>query len=143
MHTSVCGLKQNILIDTGAPNTVITIALAAKLKLPPLSLKKSQIYLSRDILDVVQVILPELVLGTLRLRNVRVYTGLNNDWGDTIILGLNVLNHLVYTINRTKGSGFINIQLRSTAKNNFNHLISADGKYYITDYPEEGKKCLN
>ena len=127
---------QKILLDPGSPNTIVTLSLVWKLGLKPLTKKTSTIYLSGSAVTVFPVVLPDLKLGAMKLENVRVYAGLDKQWADTIILGLNVLNHLVYTVDRTKGSGFINIRLGNEAKTNFNRLISSDGKYYITDLPE-------
>ena len=132
---SIGGHNQTILFDTGSPNTVITLELAGKLKLISKSSSMVKVHIANKSIDVVSTTLPDIKLGSLELKDVRVYAGLDKSWGSTIILGLNVLNHLIYTVDRTKGSGFINIRLGNKSKNNFNRLISADGKYYITDYP--------
>lgn len=87
-------------------------------------------------MKVVPVVLPSLTMGTLRLENVRVYAGLDENWGDTVLLGLNVLNHLIYAVDRSEGNGFIYLEKNPT-QSDFNRLISVDGKYYITSDEEE------
>ena len=126
-----------ILFDPGSPNTVITLKLAKTLGLKARHSDITKIHISGSTVDVVPVVLPDLVMGSLRLTDVRVYAGLGTGWGDTILLGLNVLNHLVYTVDRSDGSGFITLELNQIAESSvqdiFNRLISVDGKYYVTD----------
>ena len=132
-------IEQTIFMDTGSPNTIVTKSLAVQLGLKATKSSMGKIQLSGETIDVVPVVLPELKLGTMRLENVKVYAGLGNNWKNAIILGLNVLNQLIYTVDRTKGSGFIDIQLGNKESAIFNRLISADGKQYITDLPENGR----
>jgi hypothetical protein len=101
----------------------------------------TKIHISGSTITVVPVTVPELKIGSLALKNVKVYAGLDKNWGNTVLLGLNILNHLIYTVDRTEGNGFINIELNQNCAGNeqeiFNRLISADGKYYISDFEEK------
>ena len=138
---TVCDEKQTILFDTGSPNTVITLKLAKILGLKSVSSKKVKIHLAGRMVDVVPVTLPELTMGSLKLTNVRAYAGLDSKWGNTVLLGLNVLNHLVHTVSRSSKSGFINLELNPdidySAEEVFNRLISNDGKYYMSGGDEK------
>ncbi|MDR2166415.1 MAG: retroviral-like aspartic protease family protein [Clostridiales bacterium] len=130
---TIGGRTQRILFDPGASNTVITLKLAGELGLKSRASQLSKIYLAGDVIDVVPVVLPDLTMGTLRLANVRVYAGLGKNWNNTVILGLNVLNHLIYTVDRSQGGGFITLGTNGEPPpNTFNRLISNDGKYYIS-----------
>jgi len=131
------GITQIILLDTGSPNTIITLDLANQLGLKSRRSDMAQIHLVGQKIDVVPVVLPNLVLGDLRLERVKVYAGLGLSWGRIMLLGLNVLNQMVYTIDRREGSGFIEISLpENPAPDAFNRLIGRDGKYYIIDLEE-------
>jgi len=129
---NVCGVKQTILFDSGSPNTVITLALANSLGLKAHRSKVTKVYIAGSAIDVVPVTLPLLTMGSLSLTDVRVYAGLDKSWGTTVLLGLNVMNHIVYTVDRSEGSGFVQLELKNTNAD-FNRLISADGRYYITN----------
>ena len=134
---TVHGISQIALFDPGSPNTVINLELARALGLKSYRSGMAKIHISGSTIDVVPVTLPELTMGSLNLTNVRAYAGLGKSWGNTVLLGLNVLNHLVYTVDRSEGSGFINLELNQAGtiseQDIFNRLISTDGKYYVTD----------
>jgi len=137
---TICDIPQTILFDPGSPNTVITTFLKNQLNLPS-SGDRTTLNISNEKITVDPVILPTLAMGNLTLNNVKVYAGLTtNKWRDIVILGLNVLNQLIYTVDRSDDSGFISIELSQKAAifctTIFNRLIGKKG-YYLTDSENE------
>ena len=130
-----------IWIDTGSPNTLISENLMKRLKL-----KSNEDFsfngniAGSSFKQKPSVTIPLIdVQGKLSLRNVRAIVGLpNNDmWNDIIIIGMNVLNHCSFKIDRTQIPNIFECYESLTSKvggsnrNRFDHIL-IDNKYLLT-----------
>ena len=129
-HCSILGKRQSIVFDTGAPNTMITLKLAKDLGLKAISSKQYSVNIGGAVVKSVVAVLPEITIGSITIKDVRVLAGLNTpDWRDTILLGLNVANYFKYTVDRSVDGGFIDLDLSDrqaptgSQRGKFNHLI--------------------
>ena len=98
------GLSLIAWIDTGAPNTLIHPSVAEKLRLLPADKWRfTGAIAGAKFIDKPSVVLPSIVVGNgYALQNVRAITAFEDDkWKNIIIIGLNVLNHLTYKIDRS------------------------------------------
>ena len=126
----VAGLNQNLIFDTGSPNTMITVRLAKDLGLKAISSKTYDVNIGGGVVKCAVAVLPEMTIGEITIKDVRVLAGLTTpEWRNTMLLGLNVLNYFKYTVDRTVGDGTINIDLSGrnapdgSSRGKFNHLI--------------------
>ena len=126
----VAGLEQNLIFDTGSPNTMITVRLAKDLGLKAITTKLYNVNIGGGTVKCVTTVLPEMTIGDITIKDVRVLAGLNTpEWRDTMLLGLNVLNYFKYAVDRTIGGGTIDLVLSGrespidSSRSKFNHLI--------------------
>jgi len=128
----VAGLEQNLIFDTGSPNTMITVRLAKDLGLKAVSSKIYDVNIAGRSVKCVVTVLPEMTIGGITISDIRVLVGLNaSEWRDTMLLGLNVLNYFKYTVDRAIGGGTIDISISiskreapaGSNRSKFNHLI--------------------
>jgi len=89
------------------------------------------------------ILIPEIkVTGCLPLQNVRAITAFSSDeWSNIILLGLNVLNHISFKVDREKLPGFfewtesLTNRQADTGKTRFDHIIWG-GKYLLMGVDE-------
>ena len=134
-----------VWIDTGSPNTLVPTDFTERLKLSP---NKGKVYSGRIAGTLFSkrpsITIPKIVIsGCHPLRSVRAITALEGDeWKDIIIIGLNVLNHLTYKINRDPFPGTLEwlesltSEISGSSRTRFDHLIM-DGKYLLSDGENE------
>ena len=126
----ILGTEQTIIFDTGSPNTMITIKLAKDLGLKAVSRKQYSVNIGGTVVKSVVTVLPEITIGSITIKDVRVLAGLSSpNWHDTILLGLNVLNYFRYAVDRSIGGGFVDLDISDrkapagATREKFNHLI--------------------
>ena len=139
-----CEIKDQsyiVWIDTGAPNTMVHSDTAKALGLKPVKgASYSGAVAGVKFTGKPAVVIPEIVIeGYHPLKNVSAITGLNDPkWKNIILIGLNVLNHLTYKIDRSQMPGTfewletLTPVIPATGKTKFNHLL-INGVYMVTD----------
>ena|GEM_PF-1743997 len=123
--------RQTLLIDTGSPNTMITLRLAKQLGLKAISPQIHEVSIAGGLVRCVATVLPELSIGDITIHKIRVLAGLNSPlWRKHILLGLNVLNYFRYTIDRSINPGTVNLGINDrpaphgASRSKFDHLIT-------------------
>lgn len=147
---AVKGIFMTMLVDTGSPNTLVPFDFIERTKLTPVknALFKGTI-MGYTFEKRPAVVIPEIVLPNRQfLKNVRAIAALyGDDFRNTIILGMNVLNHGITRIEREGDSGTFDFlqsltsQVEGSERSAFNHLIIG-GKYLTTDAGADEPKYM-
>ena len=144
MDCGVLGKRFLVWVDTGSPNTLVHADFAKRLGIPHIIGKTFNGKVAgKEFRKRPAVTIPELsVLGCHPLKNIRAITALEGDeWREIIILGLNVLNHLVYKIDRSPLPGTfewlesLTSKVPNSMRTRFDHLIIGND-YLLTEEDE-------
>jgi hypothetical protein len=129
----------NLWVDTGSPNTLVSSKLVAEFGLPPVGTRRY----SGKVAGVQfhrkpSIMIPDISIpGCSLLKNIRALAALDGDeWNRTVILGLNVLNHTVYKIDRSSNTfewlESLTANIPASTRTKFDHLIW-NGTYLLSD----------
>jgi len=141
LNCEILGRRYKIWIDTGSPNSLVHSDFAERLKLTQ---HKGQTYSGKisgtEFRNKRAVTIPEInIPGCRSILNVRVIAALDGDeWKDIILIGLNVLNHLTYKIDRDPMPGTfewlesLTSKVEGSSRTRFDHLIM-NGRYLLSD----------
>ena len=94
-----------IWVDTGSPNTLISKAVQEQLKLKPNKDRYNGTIAGGIFKNAPSVTIPAINMqDKLELKNIRAIVGLPSEekWKDTIIIGMNVLNHCTFMVDKTQ-----------------------------------------
>ena len=95
-----------IWVDTGSPNTLISEIVREQLKLDPNKGRRFNGNIAGGIFkNAPSVTIPAInIQNKSELKNIRAIVGLPNkdEWKNTIILGMNVLNHCTFMVDKTE-----------------------------------------
>ena len=137
----VQGFPMEIIVDSGSPNTLVPSDFAERTGLQRTSgvTFKGKI-LGYEFTDRYAIMLPEIKIPYYRsLYNVRVIAALDGEeFAQTILLGMNVLNHGTTIIRRENDTGTFDFyespasNVKGSTRHRFNHLL-VDGNYLISD----------
>jgi len=128
-----------IWVDTGSPNTLVSSKLINILNLPPIGTRRySGKVAGVQFRNKPSITIPKIIIpGCLPLKNIRALAALDSDeWNGIVILGLNVLNHLVYKVDR--GGGIFEwleslaSSIPGSTRTKFDHVIW-NGAYLLSD----------
>jgi hypothetical protein len=129
----------DLWVDTGSPNTLVSSSLVAQFGLSPVGTRRfSGKVAGLHFEQKPSVTIPEIAIpGCMPLKNIRALAALNGDeWDKTVILGLNVLNHLTYKIDRADSTftwlESITASIPGSIRTKFDHLIFK-GTYLLSD----------
>ena len=135
------GQSFKVWVDTGAPNTLVHGDIAETLGLLPV---KGLIY-SGAIAGIKfekkpAIVIPEIAIADFHpLREVRAITGFSDPkWKNIILIGLNVLNHMTYKVERSPMPGTfewletLTPDIPESGRTKYNHLL-INGEYLVTD----------
>jgi hypothetical protein len=128
-------------IDTGSPNTLVHSDFAKRFKLPLGGGRYKGYVAGKKFQNRPTVTIPEITIpGCHPLRNVKAIAALDGDeWENIVVIGLNVLNHLTYRINRDPMPGTfewiesLSSTVIGSTRTRFDHVIM-DGKYVLADF---------
>ena len=143
MECTVLGKSLILWVDTGSPNTLVSSTFLQRFGLFPIGTRRysgkvAGVKFSRR----PSITIPEINLpGCLPLRNVRVLAALDGDeWNNIIVLGLNVINHLTYKVDRSGGTfewlESIMAKIPGSNRTKLDHLIW-NGTYLLSDTDDE------
>jgi predicted aspartyl protease len=126
-------------VDTGSPNTLVSSSFAARFGLSPVGTRRYNGKVAGiEFRNKFSITIPQIDFpGCLPLKNVRALVALeDNEWNEIIVLGLNVLNHLTYTVSRDSGTfewlESLTSGVPGSDKSKCNHLIW-NGTYLLAD----------
>ena len=133
----------DLWVDTGSPNTLVSSKLVTEFSLTPVGTKRySGRVAGAQFQRKPSVTIPDIYIsGCLPLRNVRALAALDGDeWDRTVILGLNVLNHTIYKIDRNSNTfewlESLMANIPGSSRTKFDHLI-LNGAYLLSDTEDE------
>ena len=128
-----------IWVDTGSPNTLVSVNFHKRFGLSPIGKKRYNGKVAGvEFQNKPSITIPEIVFpNCLPLRNVRALAALENDeWDKIIILGLNVINHLTFKVDRINSTfewlEMLTADVPSSERTKLNHLI-INGVYLLGD----------
>jgi len=140
-----CTVKNRLLtlwVDTGSPNTLVSASFLKRFGLSPVGTTRYSGNVGGvQFTQKPSVLIPEIKLNDgLAFKNVRALAVFNDDyWNSVILLGLNVLNHLTYKIDRVNSTfewlESLTPLIPTATRTKFNHIIM-NGKYLLSDTEE-------
>jgi len=136
---NIFGEPFTLWVDTGSPNTLVSSNFPERFGLLPVGARRYSgkvagvLFRSKPSITIPEIVFPKC----LPLRNVRALAALEDDvWDDIEVLGLNVLNHLTYKIDRDKGIfewlESLTSDIPGSSRGRFDHLIW-NGTYLLGD----------
>lgn len=135
----VFGELFDLWVDTGSPNTLVSSKLVSQFGLSPVGTRRysgkvAGVQFQRK----PSITIPEInIPNCLPMKNVRALAALDgNEWDKTVVLGLNVMNHLTYKVDRSGGTfewlESIIANIPGSNRTKFDHMI-LNGAYLPSD----------
>jgi len=140
-HCTICGIPMTVWIDTGSPNTLVPADFVKRSGLTPIKGASFKGVIAGYAFEKrPAIMIPEIIIPNhYTIRNIRAITALDGkDFRNTVVLGMNVLNHGTTCIERDGDSGRFSFlpsltsKIEGSERSIFNHLI-INGKYLTTD----------
>ena len=142
----VSGKPFELWVDTGSPNTLVSTKFPRQFGLLPVGTRRfngkvAGVQFQRK----PSITIPEIsITGCLPLKNVRALAALDGDeWDKTVVLGLNVMNHLTYKVDRNERTlewlESIIANIPESSRSKFDHMI-LNGAYLLSDAEEENNE---
>jgi len=139
MECGLFGKLFRLWIDTGSPNTLVSSKLVGQFGLSPVGTRRysgkvAGVQFQRK----PSITIPEISIpGCLPLKNVRALAALDGDeWDKTVVLGLNVMNHLTYKVDRNNRTlewvESIIASIPGSNRTKLDHLL-LNGAYLLSD----------
>jgi hypothetical protein len=139
LKSFIFGNKFIIWVDTGSPNTLVSANFLSRFKLAPVGSKRYNgkvagiAFRNRPSVTIPEIAIP----GGLPLKNVRALAAMEGDeWDNTVVLGLNVLNHLTYKVSRDNRSfewlESLTSSVERSNRSRLDHIIW-NGTYLLSD----------
>ena len=136
---SVFGKSLTLWADTGSPNTLVSSTFLKRFGLSPAGTRRySGKVAGVQFNQKPSVTIPEISFsGCLSMKNVRALAALDGDeWNNIVVLGLNVMNHLTYKVDRSCDTfewiEAIAANIPGSNRTKFDHLI-LNGTYLLSD----------
>ena len=140
----LCNINEHrfyIWVDTGSPNTLISETVRVRLNLNPNKERFSGNIAGDAFKNAPSVTIPSInIQDKLILNKVRAIVGLpaKDEWKDTIILGMNVLNHCTFMVDKTTLPykfdclESIHSKVKNSYREKFDHVL-IDNKYLLSE----------